>query len=100
MAFGKGQFVTSTDWIGATFHIEPSGVSATIQAARIDELRSLVSMLLSKNAVSVKDLRSFTGKAQSMASLLYTWRPFVYMFYAAVQADELGGAPVGCRWVR
>ena len=35
-----------------------------------------------------------------MACLPYTWRPFIHMMYGAVQADEVGGAPVGCRFVR
>ena len=55
----------------------------------------------SQNVVSLKALRSLTGKLQSIASLLYTWRPFVHMLYAAVHTpDTSGGCPKGCCWFR
>ena len=34
-----------------------------------------------------------------MASLLFVWRPFVHMFFAAIHAP-VGDAPANCRWVR
>ena len=48
--------------------------------------------------VALKSLRSFTGKAQSIASLLYTWRPFVQMLYAAIYSEAPAGRP-HLRWV-
>ena len=58
------------------------------------------STLLSKvNVVSIKDLRSYTGKIQSMASLLFTWRPFVAMLWAALFSPAAcSKAPSGCIW--
>ena len=44
----------------------------------------LCQQLLSRNTASLRSVRSFTGKAQSMASVLFTWRPFVYMLYGAM----------------
>ena len=35
-----------------------------------------------------------------MASLLYTWRPFVYMLYGVIKADDTGKAPENCRWTK
>ena len=43
---------------------------------------------LANNVIGLPQLRTYTGKAQSMASLLYTWRPFVHMLYGAIH-----GAP-------
>ena len=34
-----------------------------------------------------------------MASLLYTWRPFVHMCYAVIYASG-GDAPANCRWTK
>ncbi len=55
------------------------------------------------NVASVKVLRSLTGKAQSIASLLFAWRPFVQMLYAALYstpAPDEKGPPVACAWVK
>ena len=51
----------------------------------------------------MKELRTFTGKAQSIASLLYVWRPFVHMLYGAITTCALWSAPPSgpqTRWVR
>ena len=85
---------------GATFVITHDGVEATILESRVADLRDLIGSVLSRNVVSVKELRSLTGKAQSMASLLYVWRPFVHMLYGAITADTYGNAPPGTRWVK
>ena len=63
----------------------------------MDELRQLADDLAGKNVVGLKELRSFVGKCQAIASLLYTWRPFVHMFYAALHS-VISGAPDGCCW--
>ena len=85
LATKKGQLGASVNWIGATFTVREDGVEATIVAARLAELKELAHGIRYSNTVSVKALRTFTGKCQSMASLLYTWRPFVHMFHAAIK---------------
>ena len=100
LATKKGQFGRTVSWIGATFSATNDGIEATILSSRLLELKELALEIRSSNIVSVKALRTFTGKCQSMASLLYTWRPFVHMFYAAIQTCETGTAPAGCRWVK
>ena len=100
LAIKKGQFGPVADWIGATFAVIPEGIEATITAARIDEFRSMAhGIRYSSNVVGVKLLRTFTGKAQSIASLLWVWRPFVHMLYAVLADGAQGDAPPGCRWV-
>ena len=100
LAVEKGQYSSEVQWIGAVFTGREGGVAATILASRLSELRDLALDIRSRNYVSVKVLRSFTGKAQSMASLLYIWRPFVHMFYAAIKTCDVGSAPEGYRWVK
>ena len=83
MAIKKGQFGPTVDWIGATFSVIPEGVEATITEARVAELREMARHIRhDSNVVAVRLLRTFIGKAQSMASLLWVWRPFVHMMYA------------------
>ena len=47
LAFSKGQFGTGIYWIGASFTVQDNCVVATIQAARLQELRDLVSVMFS-----------------------------------------------------
>ena len=75
LALKKGQLGTSVDWIGITMAVRQWGVEASITAARLQEVRALVDDIRGKNVISLKELRSFTGKVQSLASLLFTWRP-------------------------
>ena len=100
LAVKKGQLGRQIDWIGATFNVvDKNTVVVTIMEARLKDLLQLARSILAENVVAVKTLRTFTGKAQSMASLLYTWRPFVHMLYAVIH----GAAPEGrenCRWTR
>lgn len=100
LAFSKARRGPRVDWIGASLHIEDSlTVVASIMKARVDELKRLTSDMLLVNIVPLKELRSFTGKVQSMAGLLHTWRPFVAMLWAALYADtSVSGAPAGCVW--
>ena len=72
---------------------------ASILASRMDEIKALAEDIIARNVISLKELRTFTGKCQSVASLLFTWRPFVHMLYGAIYAPP-GDAPAGCRWVR
>ena len=72
-------------------------VHATIAADRLDELRELTDILDAGNVIKKKELRSSVGKAQSIASLLHTWRPFISMLWAALYAPH-SGAPPGCVW--
>ena len=97
LAIPKGQLGSMVNWIGATFSIAGRVVTATIQQQRLDELLQLAEAMLLTNVVTVKQLRSFTGKAQSVASLLFTWRPFVHMLYGAM-CNTQSRAPNNCVW--
>ena len=100
MALRKGQFGPSVDWIGARVSCQDDGVTATITPERLRELQELTDTHLAHNVVSLPNLRTYTGKAQSMASLLYTWRPFVHMLYGAMSLVGAHGAPPNCIWTK
>ena len=85
LAFPKARRGPQVDWIGANLlAADNDTIKATIMEDRVSEVKHLTETLCSGNLVAVKDLRSFTGKRQSMASLLHTWRPFVGMLWAAL----------------
>ena len=80
--------------------MSPQGdsVTASINKDRLDELPVLTEELTQSNVCSFKSLRSYTGKAQSMASVLHVWRPFISMLWGAMFADGKSNAPRGCLW--
>ena len=97
LAIGKGQLGNVVDWVGITLSLHDKGVFATILQSRVEELRNLADNIAKRNVIGAKDLRMFVGKCQSFASLLWLWRPFVHMFYAALYGPSCG-APEGCVW--
>ena len=100
LAFPKARRGPQVDWIGANLLVaDCDTVRATIMEDRVSEVKHLTETLGNSNLVAVKDLRSFTGKLQSMASLLHTWRPFVGMLWAALyQPRDLSSAPLNFVW--
>ena len=71
LAFSKGQFSRTVNWIGASFEATGNGVVATILQSRLDELHTMAKELLSANVAPIKTVKTLTGKAQSIASLLW-----------------------------
>ena len=101
LAFSKGQLGDQINWIGATLSVESStSIAVTIVKSRLDELADLSDEISSKNTVSLRVLRSYTGKCQSMASILVTWRPFVQMLYGAIHAPQSPQLPEGLVYTR
>ena len=100
LAFSKARRGATIDWIGASLRVvNPDMIEATIMADRLDEVANLTKELGRSNVVSIAALRSYTGKTQSMASLLFTWRPFVAMLWAALYSPQsTTKAPPGCIW--
>ena len=48
----------------------------TISKERMQEFEQVLSEIMATNVVTRKRLRTFVGKAQSIAGILYIWRPF------------------------
>ena len=96
LAYTKAQCNDTIDWIGwnlagSTLH---KTVTCNVRSDRLDELFELALRHVKANVISIKDLRTFVGKAQSMASLLYSWRPFLSMLWAAIYSVQ-SNAPAG-----
>ena len=97
LAFHKALRGAAITWIGVRLIVCDDGVQAEIMAEQVQELTLLTEKFRQGNVVSRKELRSYTGKLESVASLLYTVKPFVQPLWAAVYADA-GGAPLNCVW--
>lgn len=88
LAFSKGQVGRAVSWIGASCQSTDTGVMATILQSKPDDLLSHVKELLASNIAPIKTFRMVTGRAQSGASLLWSWRPFIHMMYAAIRSPD------------
>ena len=101
LSFRKAIRGRAVPWIGVRVSIHPTWVVATIKADRVSELLELTRTYLSKNVISVKDLRSYVAKASNFATLLFCWRPFLSELWAAVTSDHgSSGAPANCLWTK
>jgi len=99
LAFRKGQRGPAVVWIGGTVRVHRSGVEASIKKSILDDLGSQVDELLKSNTCSKKALRSFAGRANHVATLLWPWRPFLQHLWAAL-CTEPQGAPPNCVWFK
>ena len=78
---------------------KPERVRVEVPKSKVLELRELIVGILSSNVVSRKSLRTLIGKTMSIASVIYTWRPFIHELYRALQATDTH-APDRCVWVK
>mgnify|MGYP003341758329 CR=1 FL=1 len=99
LAFKKGQRGREIVWIGATLQLTSTGLEASIKKSILDELRAQVADILKSNVVSRKVLRSFAGRCNHVATLLWPWRPFLQSLWAALSSSP-SGAPRNCVWTR
>ena len=101
LAYSKAQYGESVDWIAWTLSCQvlKQMVICDVRRDRLDELYWLSISHLASNCISFKDLRTYVGKAQSMASLIYVWRPFLSMIWAALFAPS-SNAPTNCVWTK
>ena len=99
LAFHKAVFANNLTWIGIQLHIESDGIRAVVPENKVAELQGLVTQALKNNVISKKVLRTIIGKAMSIASVLYCWRPFIQELYTALYAKDTH-APVGCVWIK
>ena len=65
------------------------------------ELHDLTVELLAKPKLTLDALRSYAGKANHVAALIYQWRPFLDQIWAALSINKVGTtAPVGNVWTQ
>lgn len=99
VAFHKATLSNNVVWIGIELTIQEDGIEAKVPEAKVRELQSMMNEALMANVLSKKTLRTMIGKAMSIASVLFCWRPFIQELYVALHVEE-SMAPPGCVWVK
>jgi hypothetical protein len=82
IAWSKAACGTSLKWIGATYTITTRGVNVSIDADRINKLRSIIEGALEKKGM-LPNIRSLAGELSWVAGIVPRVRPFVSMLWAA-----------------
>ena len=103
LSFSKAKRGCKVPWIGNVIWMEEGHVKAAILEYRVVELTQLVDKYMEENVISLKNLRTLAGKANSFATLLFCWRPFLSELWGALHSDNVvsgSKAPPGCIWTK
>eukprot|EP00439_Symbiodinium_sp_Y106_P026385 s1476_g3.t1 len=73
--------------------LSSDNVSVLIPDDKTKDLEALALNFLRGNVVSRKELRSFIGKAMSIATILLTWKPFI------TQLNDMDGGRLFQHWL-
>ena len=87
-------------WIGMNIRLAMDAVHVDIPADKVLEIEAICLKFLEGNVISVADLKTFVGKAMSIATIIFTWRPFLSQIYAAMKPDPSSKAPPNCIWTK
>ena len=100
LAYSKSMRGQKVVWIGHQIDISAEAVAITIKDSRTQEMEEMTLKLEKQNVTPFKELRSYTGKASSFASVLEPWRPFVQDLYGVLYSKdkEKSKAPPNCAW--
>lgn len=99
LAFHKATLGPKLTWIGVELAINSSGIEAVIPQEKVLELAELFQQMLQKNVIAKKTMRTAVGKAMSIASVLFCWRPFLQELCTALHAVDTN-APKECIWTK
>ena len=101
LSYHKAQLGKSVGWIGYKLEIGENHVIAKIKEEFMKEFHDLTVELLAKPKLTLDALRSYAGKANHVAALIYQWRPFLDQIWAALSIKKVGTtAPVGAVWTK
>ena len=78
----KAQQGEQVDWIGFNIHATPVDITAQVKAELMEDFKALLLSTARLRWISQDDLRSFTGKANHIANVLCSWRPFISDLWA------------------
>ena len=94
LAFLKGQFGTAVTWVGhdVSINMKELAITAAIKRAFLEDLLTEALAIDKNNKIKRKELRSFTGKSNHVASLIWTWKPFLDELWAAADSTHRSNA--------
>ena len=100
MAFKKAKMAQKLQWVGVVIHaMAPSQtVLLEVPEEKLDELRHITLDFGRHNVLKKKAVRTYVGKLEAIASVLYTLRPFLREFFLGGHYQKGTGAPHNCIW--
>lgn len=99
LAFHKATLGRKLTWIGVELAIDAEGIEAVVPAEKVLELQHILTNMLKENVIAKKQMRTAVGKAMSIASVIFCWRPFLQELYVALHTED-SRAPSGCIWTK
>ena len=100
LALEKAQVGSTTTWTSAIFQPTRTGLEVSIKPNIVQETLELCRRFLAHNTIAKKELRSCTGKATHIASLVHTMRPFLSELYGALGSATKHGPVKSTVWTK
>ena len=102
MAFPKAVFAgigETVTWTSARFSFSSDAITVQVKEQIVDDVARHLDKMMKGNVISEDDLVSWLGKANCVAGLMYVWKPFLSMAWAAIyNTAARGNAPPRCVW--
>ena len=95
LSMHKAQQGPKVSWIGFGLSVTDLDVAAEIKEDSMKDFRKLLAHTRRQRWISVQSLRSFAGKSNHIAKLLFSWRPFLTQLWGASSNPEKATAPEG-----
>ena len=87
MAFHKAQKGPKVSWVGYEIEDTPASTFVKVKTEFTDELWKYTKGVMRKNVIGLKFLRSFTGRINHAANLMWVRRPFLDVLWAATASE-------------
>ena len=103
LAFGKASRGADFTWIGVHYHIKAGKdgkVTVTGKTELMQEILEATEAHQKVNVISVRDLQKYVGKANYVAGVVDTWRPFLTDLWAVINSCGPESRPNNCVWTK
>ncbi|CAE7793132.1 unnamed protein product, partial [Symbiodinium necroappetens] len=103
LAFGKASRGADFTWIGVHYHIKAGKdgkVTVTGKTELMQEILEATEAHQKVNVISVRDLQKYVGKANYVAGVVDTWRPFLTDLWAVINSCGPESRPKNCVWTK
>ena len=103
LAFAQASRGADFTWIGVHYHIKADldgKVTVTGKSELMQEILEATMAHQKVNVISVRDLQKYVGKANYVAGVVDTWRPFLTDLWAVINSCGPDSRPPNCVWTR
>ena len=87
LATHKAQLGDKVTWVGYDIVSHSGGATVSIKASFLTDLLEDTVNILSSDVVGLRELRSYTGRANHVSDLLFGWKPFLGALWAALTQE-------------